>query len=382
MPSFSLAMTNQTNINNEIDPPPTLPTLPTLPSPPPEPSPAPTQVPEEDNGPVTTQQTQISQIRRTLSLLASPLHDERGSARSVLAGLCSLFIIGATIGLVLPKNPALPTVWYRNASAAIGYIYFVCWSVSFYPQLVANFKRKSTQGLSADFCGLNVLGFVCYTAYNVSFYWSPAIQKLYRERHGPSSEITVQSNDVAFAMHALLLSSLTFVQIGYYGGLRAQQPSKMILAIILLILLLCSSYPCLIFATKKQTHSPFNWLDYLYLLSFIKIGISLIKYIPQVILNYQRRSTVGWSIWNIILDFTGGTLSILQLVLDCSDLGDFTGITGNSAKFGLGFVSIIFDICFMMQHYVLFADSGSPEAEPLLSEEDRAEPPRPRQAMV
>ena len=33
---------------------------------------------------------------------------------------------------------------------------------------------------------------------------------------------------------------------------------------------------------------------------------------------------------------------------------DYTGITGNIAKFSLGFVSILFDIIFMIQHYILY----------------------------
>jgi cystinosin len=306
-------------------------------------------------------------FRRTLSLLAAPLVDESGSARSVVAGLCSLFLVGATIGLVSRKNATLPTPWYRWVSAMIGYIYFLCWSVSFYPQVLSNYKRRSTHGLSPDFCALNVLGFACYTAYTVSLYWSSAMQELYRERYG--SEVTVQSNDVAFAIHALILSSITLVQIGYYGGVQ-QRPSKVIVATIVAILGLCAIYPCLVVAKSNSL----NWLDYLYLLSFVKIGISLIKYIPQVILNCERKSTVGWSIWNILLDFTGGALSILQLVLDCADLGDFSGITGNLAKFGLGFVSIVFDMLFMTQHYVLYPEAGgddSAETEPLLSEEER-----------
>ena len=32
-------------------------------------------------------------------------------------------------------------------------------------------------------------------------------------------------------------------------------------------------------------------------------------------MNYRRKSTIGWSIGNILLDFTGGSLSILQMFL-------------------------------------------------------------------
>lgn len=65
-------------------------------------------------------------------------------------------------------------------------------------------------------------------------------------------------------------------------------------------------------------------------------------------------------------------MSDLQLLLDCASLGDFTGITGNMAKLGLGLISISFDILFMLQHYVFYAGNASlaPESEPLLSDED------------
>ena len=32
-------------------------------------------------------------------------------------------------------------------------------------------------------------------------------------------------------------------------------------------------------------------------------------------MNYRRKSTDGWSIGNVLLDFTGGSLSMLQLFL-------------------------------------------------------------------
>ena len=278
-------------------------------------------------------------FHRALSLLASPIVDESGSPQQVFYGLLTLFVVGATIGLLTPKNPALTPIW-RYISAAIGYIYFLCWSVSFYPQVISNFKRKTTQGLSADFCGLNVLGFACYASYNTAFFFSTTIQRLYKERYGEYAEITVQSNDVAFAVHAFILSSVTFLQIGYYDGVRAQIPSLFILAFMVVVGLLISTFPIIV------VYYPFfdeNWLDYLYILSYIKVSISLIKYIPQMILNYTRRSTVGWSIWNIILDLTGGCLSDLQLILDCADMNDFSGITGNLAKVGLLLIEVHYE---------------------------------------
>jgi cystinosin len=318
----------------------------------------------------------------TRTLAASPFLDETGSARSVVLGLSLLFLVGSLLGLVLPKNATLPNTWhdwyYGTLSSMMGYTYFICWSVSFYPQVVTNYRQQHTRGLSADFCGLNVLGFACYTIYNVAFYTSPTIQQLYRKRTN-GGEVTIQSNDVAFAVHALLLSSITLGQIAWYDGffftnttttttthhLQQQRFSKVIVWIAIGMLSLCLIYPCLVVLVPLLTGggdggvSIFNWLDYLYLLSYIKIAISLIKYIPQVRLNYSRKSTCGWSIWNIVLDFTGGFLSALQLVLDCAALHDWWAITGNVAKFALGFCSMFFDIIFMVQHYVLYDGRGS-----------------------
>lgn len=59
-----------------------------------------------------------------------------------------------------------------------------------------------------------------------------------------------------------------------------------------------------------------HWLDFLNACSYIKLAITLIKYVPQAVMNYRRKSTQGWSIGNILLDFTGGMLSMLQMILN------------------------------------------------------------------
>lgn len=44
-------------------------------------------------------------------------------------------------------------------------------------------------------------------------------------------------------------------------------------------------------------------------------------------MNYKRKSTVGWSIENIFLDFTGGTLSMLQMIVNAYNYGEFNRLT-------------------------------------------------------
>jgi cystinosin len=58
---------------------------------------------------------------------------------------------------------------------------------------------------------------------------------------------------------------------------------------------------------------------------------------------------------------------------------DWTGITGNPVKFGLGNITIVFDIIFFLQHYVLYRNvekhidydevEGVPERERLVADD-------------
>lgn len=170
----------------------------------------------------------------------------------------------------------------------------------------------------------------------------------------------------------MLLSTGTLAQIAYYDGLfgagRRQKVSLPGTAVFLALGLASATYGV---ATKLRRDPA---IDVLYFLSYIKMTITFVKYLPQLRDNYRRKSTVGWSIHNILLDFTGGALSTLQLVLDCWDTRDWSGIVGDVAKFALGSISIVFDIMFMVQHYVLYPTSKKPPSAnaPLLDPTDGA----------
>ncbi|ENN75381.1 hypothetical protein YQE_08155, partial [Dendroctonus ponderosae] len=142
--------------------------------------------------------------------------------------------------------------WLDIFSTTIGWIYFLAWSVSFYPQVYINWKRRSVIGLNFDFLALNIVGFILYSIFNLGLYYIPEI---------------------------------------------------------------------------------------------------------KAFMNYRRQSTSGWSIGNILLDFTGGTLSMLQMILNAYNYDDWASIFGDPTKFGLGLFSVAFDIFFMIQHYVLYKHS-------------------------
>ncbi|OCL13511.1 L-cystine transporter-like protein [Glonium stellatum] len=249
----------------------------------------------------------------------------------------------------------------KAVSRVLGWTYFLCWSLSFYPQPILNWRRRSTQGLAIDFPTSNVLGFVAYTFSTGAFMYSPTIRSQYAFRHPASPEPTVRFNDFLFAAHGAILCIITYSQFwpviwGFRVGTK-QRASRAILGIVW-----GSIFGTMVVITivrlrgKDGGHDPsgWAWIDVIYAISYVKLIVTVVKYMPQVHVNYMRKSTVGWSIGQILLDFAGGVLSITQLIIDSSLQADWSGLTGNPVKFGLGNVSIIFDIIFMTQHYVLY----------------------------
>uniref|UniRef100_A0A7S1FP28 Uncharacterized protein n=1 Tax=Corethron hystrix TaxID=216773 RepID=A0A7S1FP28_9STRA len=249
------------------------------------------------------------------------------------------------------SNSRILYAYIHFLSPSLGYTYFLAWSISFYPQLLTNARTRSTSGLSADFTVLNFCGFSAYMGYTLNLFYDPIVRATYAERHdGAMPE--VRGNDVGFAIHAWLLTAITLGQIAYFDGfrglvIRVGRISWLAVAFIVVWIALSYMLEGKVLCIEDSSHclkGPLTELDFCYQLAVIKMGITVTKYCPQAWHNYTRKSTDGWNIWGVILDFMGGILSVLQLVFDCAATGHWDGITGDLVKFGLGFTSIIFDV--------------------------------------
>ncbi|KAI1466477.1 PQ loop repeat-domain-containing protein [Daldinia caldariorum] len=247
-------------------------------------------------------------------------------------------------------------------SALFGWIYTLSWSLSFYSQPLLNIRRKSTSGTTVDFPFINTLGFLAYLIYNTLFYSSSVIRHQYALRHNNHTP-TVAVNDIVFAAHAFIICLILTTQYflpALWGFDRAPgtRPSRLILGVasgsflaVAIIILVVLSTP-----SDSDPKTSWTWLDVVYTISYVKLLITLVKYAPQLVYNFKNHSTKGWSIWQILLDFLGGILSIAQLVIDSWLQGDWSGVTGNPVKFALGNVSMLYDLVFMTQHYILYRE--------------------------
>jgi len=225
-----------------------------------------------------------------------------------------------------------------------GYGYVLAWGISFYPQLLLNWRRKSTTGMSIGFLWYNLLGFGLYLVYTT---YSP----------------DCNFQDQLFAGHALLITALTLVQVPAYNV--SKRPLWQVLGDFpqgyarLLGALLIALDVCIMLHTAHIM----SFISLVYACGYLKTAISLIKYTPQLYLNWQRKSTNGFAIGMVFCDLCGGLLSIFQTIVSCA-YDDSTGLlrdhwtwepfTGNKPKVMLGFIAIFYDLSFFYQHFILY----------------------------
>lgn len=272
--------------------------------------------------------------------------------RVELGTAATVFVLGVGLGLALPEDQSMPYPYNRIITIS-GWLYFFTWSLSFYPQFLLNWKTKSVVGLSFDYVSLNLMGFIGYSIFNVAFYFDSGVQQQYRLKHHGHGN-AVHLNDVFFAVHAALLAGLTLIQCFIYEKGNQRVSKLCASAIGFTVTASCVSFLLVLFDNRKY---PF--LTFLYWLSWVKMGVTFFKYMPQVWLNHKRQSTLGWNINQVLLDFSGGFFSVFQLCMEAFVKQDVSAVTGDPVKFGLGLVSIVFDIMFMIQHYSLYKENNA-----------------------
>lgn len=232
--------------------------------------------------------------------------------------------------LLLTSHHHTSSLWPPIVSF-LGITYFLAWSLSFYPQLLLNYRRKRTDGLSSDFVYLNPLGFLALSIWNFGMLYSPLARSQYANRHdGNIPQVAIA--DLAFSGHAFVLAAIALGQVWYYRKrtLTALEDDKLAIrgdgerepllsserergkkkdtiqdpAI--------PSLPCQIglgimflFAiiiailVKTGTYN-LEYLDWLYAVSMIKLAVSAVKYAPQIIVNYKLKEVEGMAIEGII----------------------------------------------------------------------------------
>mmetsp|Transcript_18123 Transcript_18123/g.21719 ORF Transcript_18123/g.21719 Transcript_18123/m.21719 type:complete len:288 (-) Transcript_18123:45-908(-) len=249
------------------------------------------------------------------------------------------------------------------ASEVAGWAAFTVWTISFYPQAILNWKRKSVVGLNFDFLAFNITKHSVNLFYNSLFTLSVAMRTQYREKHGEDAIIPVTASDLAFAIHAV---AMTLFQIGqcFYYPRANQKISKTGM-----FLVFCAWGVVLAGVGYSAPYSRWLWLASA--LGLVLDVLTGIKYTPQAYYNYKRKSTEGWSLSNVMMDLGGGLLIFVQMFIQSMDKGNFNNFRGGWGKLVLSLETMAFDIFFMVQHFILYPGSHKPkEADSTLLEKE------------
>lgn len=147
--------------------------------------------------------------------------------------------------------------------------------ISVYPQMWANYRLKSVAGLNFNYLTFNIVGHFCYSVYNLCLYFVESFRNEYYKHHLNSGEVPVYLNDVAFALHSLLINVLTGIQCFIYeqGDQRLHFLTKTIVIFIILGGITLILLPFLHITSL---------LAFAYYMSTIKLIITCLKYSPQV----------------------------------------------------------------------------------------------------
>ena len=166
---------------------------------------------------------------------------------------------------------------------------------------------------------------MCLSIWSWAVYYSQTARDQYRARHD-GHEPQVSAADLAFSLHAFIISSITLFQAWYYAARSGRKhstndarsesdpllslrdhghdglistspikPGKPYQVGILVIIVAPFISAIMVWAQKIQL------LDWLYFVSSIKLVISAVKYIPQIILNWKLQSAEGFAIGQILL---------------------------------------------------------------------------------
>lgn len=125
----------------------------------------------------------------------------------------------------------------------------------------------------------------------------------------------MQINDVLFSLHNFAVKVLLVIQCCIYDRGDQRVSNRM------WALLNSTLSPALVLGLMLL-FSQLKPLAFVYYFSYVKMGLTLAKYVPQLYLNKQRQSTSGFSIYTILMDFGGGVFSLGQMACLAINFGE------------------------------------------------------------
>ncbi|GME75078.1 unnamed protein product [[Candida] boidinii] len=217
-------------------------------------------------------------------------------------------------------------------------------------------KLKSSDSISQDTTLLNTVG---YWALSISLYlqiYSSKYHDEFKIKYETDLLPSLSGIDLLYSFHGVLLNFLMVSQLIYGKSLwnfTNQKRDKISLLKLtklqFLLIFLSVIYKLFKISTSIE---QFEFLNFVLFLAYLKIVISTIKYIPQVIHNFKRKSMFGISKLQIFLDLTGCLFASSQLILENPDMSIYELCYYNRSKVGVVLTTIVFDSIYIFQFLI------------------------------
>ncbi|SCU92167.1 LADA_0F14818g1_1 [Lachancea dasiensis] len=241
----------------------------------------------------------------------------------------------------------------------LGYGYVIPWTISAYPPIYHNWHHKSASATSMDFVMLNVFGYLylLVSLWLQLFYWLEGSQTT------PGiSRPKVTAFDFYYCLHGFIMNLVLLSQIIWGnalwsftkgGSVRMKPIYSKILGLSIILCLLSTSQ--ILWQGSQFGWDNQNTLVFCNKLYLLKICMSLIKYLPQVRHNYDRKSMNGFPIQSVACDILGSVCSLSQLSLQIArdePVFNLEVVVANFGRIGIAMLTLFFNFVYISQWLV------------------------------
>ncbi|KAM3165563.1 Cystine transporter [Lachancea thermotolerans] len=245
-----------------------------------------------------------------------------------------------------------------NLESALGYGYVIPWSVSIYPVVWHNWRHRSASAMSIDFVIINVFGYL----YLLLSLWLQLFCWQTGQEHEDSTRPKITAFDFYYCLHGVVMNMVVVSQVLWgnrvwnfkSGGSPRMKPvyRKLLIGSMIVASLSAGQFLTHNFQMGWNNDNTLAFSNTLYAL---KISMSLIKYLPQVKHNYERKTLRGFPIQSVVCDVMGSLCSLGQLVVQVAR--DRTPLTtavlsANFGRIGIAAVTLFFNFIYISQWLV------------------------------
>jgi len=228
-----------------------------------------------------------------------------------------------------------------------GWISLILLGLRFYFQIYLNYRFRSVAGLDFGFILFNFVFSVYALLFVMGLFFSSGINSDFTNKYHRHHDIAVK--DVIFALNSMIACIFLLYQTKIYdwGTQRIHWFSVIIISMLTLIVLF-------LFLFESICQGNGCWGFFFSFLSSAITAIQLLSYVPQILWNYLRKSTLGFSLGYILSDIFGNACSMSQIAFESGEGGDWSSLDHHTVSLISTAGCLFLSLLLLTQHFWFF----------------------------